>query len=61
MIYLSGISVVVYFLGKHREDFEPRDKEGEFDRLFFILLIRTVTKIFLFIECMKILPLSENF
>lgn len=29
MIYLSGISVVVYFLGKHREDFEPRDKEGE--------------------------------
>lgn len=46
MIYLSGVSVV-FFLGKHRKDFKPRDKEGEFDRLFFILRIRTVTRIFL--------------
>lgn len=61
MIYLSDVSAVVYFLGKHRKDFEPRDEEGEFDRVFFILLIRTVTRIFLFIKCMKILPLCGNF
>lgn len=61
MIYLSGVCEVVHFLGKHGKDFEPRDKKGEFDRLFFIILIRTVTKIFLFIQCMKILPQCENF
>lgn len=58
---LSGSSVLVYFLGKHSEDFQPRDKEGEFDRLLFILIIRMVTRIFWFIKCIKILPLCENF
>lgn len=34
MIYLSGVNVVVYFLGKQRKDFEPRAKEGEVSLYF---------------------------
>ena len=50
-----------YIFLANRKDFQPRDKDGEFDRLLFILLIRMVTRIFWFIECVKILSLCENF
>jgi len=51
----------VYFLGKHRKDFYPRDKDEELDRQLLILQIRMVTRVFWFMKCIKILPVCENF